>query len=61
MIIAIKSILSCDMLGLEESFKALVLGIHFPRLVNMLQIEEKFAKIYDMCASNLFKEICRNA
>jgi hypothetical protein len=49
------------MLGLEESFKALVLGIHFPRLVNMLQIEEMFAKIYDMCASNLFKEICKNA
>jgi hypothetical protein len=32
------------MLGLEESFKALVLGIHFPRLVNMLQIEEKVCK-----------------
>jgi len=44
MIIAIKSIVSCDILRLEDSFKALVLGIHFPRLVNMLQIEEKVCK-----------------
>ncbi len=35
--ITLKSIVSCDMLGLEECLKALVLGIHFPRLANMLQ------------------------
>jgi hypothetical protein len=44
MIIAIKSIVSCDILRLEESSKALVLGIHFPRLVSMLQIKEKVCK-----------------
>ncbi len=33
----LNSIVSCDMLGLEEVFKAFVLGMHFPRLANMLQ------------------------
>jgi hypothetical protein len=42
--ITIKSIVSCDMLGLEESFRALVFGIHFPRLANMLQTQEKVCK-----------------
>jgi hypothetical protein len=41
--------------------RALVLGMHFPRLVNMLQQRKKFAKTYDMCQSNLLKQICRNA
>jgi hypothetical protein len=49
MIITLKSIISCDMLGLEESFKALVLGMHFPSLANILQQKKKFAKTYDMC------------
>jgi hypothetical protein len=35
--ITLKSIVSCDTLGLEESLRALVLGIHFPRLANMVQ------------------------
>jgi hypothetical protein len=58
--IAIKSIVSCKLLGLEESFKALVLGIHFPGLANMLQTKEMFTKIYNMCESNLFIEYCKN-
>jgi hypothetical protein len=40
---------------------ALVLGMHFPRLVNMLQHRKKFAYTYDMCQSNLLKHICKNA
>jgi hypothetical protein len=35
--IVVKSIVSCNMLGLEESFKAFVFNIHFPRFANMLQ------------------------
>jgi hypothetical protein len=35
--ITLKSIVSCDMLGLEESLRALVLDIYFPRLANMLE------------------------
>jgi hypothetical protein len=59
--ITLKSIISCNMLGLEKKFRALILGIHFPRLTNMLEYRKKFAKTYDMCESNLFKEICTNA
>jgi hypothetical protein len=61
MIITLKSIVSCDMLGLEEIFRALVLDVHFPRFSNMLQQRKKFAKTYNMCQLNLFKEICKNA
>jgi hypothetical protein len=49
MITTLKSIVSCDMLGLEEKFRALVLGMHFLRLANMLQQRKKFAKTCDMC------------
>jgi len=45
----LKSIVKHDMLGLEEVSRAFVLGMHFPRLVNMLQKKKKFAKTYDMC------------
>jgi len=44
----LKSIVS-DMLGLEENFRAFVLGIHFLRLANMLQHMKKIAKTCDMC------------
>jgi hypothetical protein len=56
MIIALKSIVSCDMLGLEESFKALVLGIHFPRLVNMLQTEEKKLPKPTICVNQIYSK-----
>ncbi len=45
----LKSIVSCDMFGLEENFKAFVQGIHFIRLANMLQHMKKIAKTCDMC------------
>jgi hypothetical protein len=32
----LKSIVSCDVLGLEKKFKALVLVMYFLKLVNML-------------------------
>jgi hypothetical protein len=48
MTITLKSIMSCDMLGLEEIFRALVWSMHFPRLINMLQHRKKFAKIDDI-------------
>jgi hypothetical protein len=37
MTIALKLIVSCDVLGLEEVFRALVLVMHFFKRVNMLQ------------------------
>jgi hypothetical protein len=33
--------------------------MHFPRLVNMLELKKKFAKTYDMCQSNLLKQISK--
>jgi len=53
----LKSIVSCDVLGLECFFRALVLVMHFRKLVNMLCKRKKFAKTYDMCQSKLPKEI----
>jgi hypothetical protein len=37
MIVALKSITSCDVLGLEEIFKVLVLVMHLFKCVNMQQ------------------------
>ncbi len=42
--ITLKSSRSCDMLDLEETFRGLVLGIHFPRLSNMVQQQKKVCK-----------------
>jgi hypothetical protein len=42
--ITLKLIISCDMLDLEENFRALVLGIHFPRLANTVQQQKKVCK-----------------
>jgi hypothetical protein len=45
----LKSIVSCDMLGWRKNFKAFILGMHFPRLANMLQQNKKITKTYYMC------------
>ncbi len=49
MTIALKSIISCDMLGFEESFKGSCFGHAFLKLANMLQQRRKFVDIYNMC------------
>jgi hypothetical protein len=41
----LKSIISCDILSLIEIFKVVVLAMHFLRLVNMLQLMKKFARV----------------
>jgi hypothetical protein len=41
----LKSIINCDILGLIEIFKVVVLAMHFLRLVNMLQLMKKFARV----------------
>jgi len=33
MIIALNAFVSCDILGLEESYQGFALGVHFPSLV----------------------------
>jgi hypothetical protein len=57
MTITLKSIVSCDVIGLEENFKTFVLVMHFLKLINMLRQRKKIAKTYDMCQSKLPKEI----
>ncbi len=37
MTIALKLVVSCDVLGLEEVFRILVLVMHFKKCVNMFQ------------------------
>jgi hypothetical protein len=49
MIINQNSIINCGMLCWRKVFKALVLGMHFPKFTNMLQKKENFAKIYNVC------------
>jgi hypothetical protein len=49
------------MLGLEESFQGKCFGFAFSKACQYATIEERFAKTYDMCQSNLFKQICKHA
>ncbi len=61
-ITTLKSIISCDVLGLFFFFfRALVLVMHFLKHANMEQHMKKFAKTYDMHQSKLPKDICINA
>jgi hypothetical protein len=59
MTIALKSIVSCDMLGLEESFQGNCFGHAFLKLANMLQQRNFFVDFYNMCQSSCQKKLER--
>jgi hypothetical protein len=45
----LKSIVSCDMLGLEENFQGTCFGHAFSKACQYATTKEKFAKIYNIC------------
>ncbi len=49
----LKSIVTCEILGLDESFQNTCFGHDFPRHVNMLQLMKRFAKTFNLFISNL--------
>jgi hypothetical protein len=53
----LKSIVNYDVLGLEESFQSTYFGHAFSNACQYATTRKKFAKTYDMCQSNLLKEI----
>ncbi len=60
MTIVLKSIISCDMF--KEMFsKHLLWACIFQGFPICHNKGKKFTKTYDMCQSNLLKEICKNA
>jgi hypothetical protein len=59
MIIALRSIVKCEVLGLDQSFEDnICFGHVFLRLVSMMK---RFAKALDLFPSNIHSKICRNA
>jgi hypothetical protein len=61
MTITLKSIMRCEVLGLDKSFQAFFLvAMFFLKLVNMLQLMKRFAKTLDLFPSNLPSQICKN-
>jgi hypothetical protein len=62
MINALKSIVSCESLGLETKFqRKLFWSCFFPRHVNMAEQMKKCAKISHMFLLSLHKKICKSA
>ncbi len=45
LITLLKSIMRCEVLGLDEVFQGTYFGHVFLRLINMLQLVERFAKL----------------
>ncbi len=43
-----KSVVNCEVLGLEESLMALVLVMHFPKPISMLLLNRGYAKILSL-------------
>jgi len=61
MINALKFIVSCECLGLEERFKGVVLAMLFLKHANMVQQMKKYARISNMSLLNLHMQIHINA
>jgi hypothetical protein len=53
MITALKSIVTCEILGLDESFPSTCFGHVFLRRVSMLQLMLRFVKTINLFLSNL--------
>ncbi len=53
MTIALKFIINCEILGLEESFNGICLVMHFQKCGNMILMKRRYAKILGLSQSNL--------
>ncbi len=60
MTIALKSIVSCDMLGLEENFQGFCFGHAFSKACQYVTIEKKICKYLQYVSIKATKEIWRN-
>ncbi len=60
MTIALNFVIKCEVLGLYESFRVLVLAMFFPKHANMLLLTKKSARISSLFQSNLPNQICKN-
>jgi hypothetical protein len=57
----LKSIVSCDMLGLEESFQSIYFVHAFSKACQYVTIEGKVCKDLQYVSIKATKKICRNA
>jgi hypothetical protein len=57
MTIALKSIVSCDMLGLEENFQGFCFGHAFSKACQYVTIEKKICKYLQYVSIKATKEI----
>jgi hypothetical protein len=57
----LKSIVSCDMLGLEEIFQGIYFGHAFSKACKYVTIEGKVCKDLQYVSIKVAKKICRNA
>jgi len=55
-----KSIVSCEVLGLEDSFQGIIFGHAFFKSCQCATTYEKFAKTWNMCLSSRHKGICKS-
>jgi hypothetical protein len=60
MMIALKSIVDYEILGLEESFNGTCFGHAFPKLVSMLLLKRGYENVLSMSQSNLCNLISKN-
>jgi hypothetical protein len=57
--ITLKSIMKCEVLGLDEKkIKVLVSAMFFLKLANMLQPMKRFAKTFNLFPSSLPSQVC---
>jgi hypothetical protein len=56
----LKSIISCEVLGLGDSFQGIIFGHAFFKSCQCATTYEKFAKTWNMCLSNLHNRICKS-
>ncbi len=54
MIIILKSIFKCEVLGLDESFESTCFGHFFLRHVSLQQLMKSFVKNFNIFLSNLY-------
>jgi len=60
MIIALRFVLKCEVLGLDESFQGICFGHPFSKACHCANTNEKFEKISSLFQSSLHNQICKN-
>jgi hypothetical protein len=60
MTIALKFVMKCEVLGLDESFQSICFGHPFFKACQCANTNEKFVKISSFFQSNLHYQICKN-